>query len=202
MNMSLKMDDTIYIKGFKSEEPEFYCWKHLKDLIGFPTRVFLIRNDIIYVTHPFLDVVPLSENCVDYEVLDDVDMGYHSNLKKELNLLKQMEAPNLPIEKVKKLYKRKLDEQEEPKKSSKDEVLLELINDLNNGDVNNEFLDNFFGGLENLISIVTKKGWLHLIDPFSEGVQNILAQLLLEWMKHTHQCDVVKTPQSLRDLYS
>jgi len=184
MNMSLKMDDTIYIKGFKSEEPEFYCWKHLKDLIGFPTRVFLIRNDIIYVTHPFLDVVPLSENCVDYEVLDDVDMGYHSNLKKELNLLKQMEAPNLPIEKVKKLYKRKIDEQEEPKKSSKDEVLLELINDLNNGDVNNEFLDNFFGGLENLISIVTKKGWLHLIDPFSEGVQYIQNSLLYSFYKN------------------
>ena len=42
--MEVKMGDTIYIKGFKNENPEFYCLKHMKDLIGFPTRVFLIRN--------------------------------------------------------------------------------------------------------------------------------------------------------------
>ena len=56
--MELKMGDTIYIKGFKDEEPEFYCQKHMKDLIGFPTRVFLIRNGEVYVTHPILDAVP------------------------------------------------------------------------------------------------------------------------------------------------
>ena len=183
MNMSFKIDETIYIKGFKSEEPELYCWKHFKDLIGFPTRVFLIRNDVIYVTHPFLDVVPLSENCVDYEVLEDVDMGYHSNLKKELNLLKQMEAPHLPIEKVKKLYKRNIKEQEEPKKSSRDETLLSVINDLNNGDVDKEFLDNFIGGVDNFISLIKKKGWIHLIDPFSEVVEDIQNSLLYSFYK-------------------
>jgi len=184
MNMSLKMGDTIYIKRFQSEDIDFYCYKHLKDLVGFPTRVFLIRNDTIYITHPFLDVVPLSENCVDYEVLDDVDVGHHHNLKKELNLLKQMEVPRIPIEKVKKLYKRKIDEQEEPKKSSRDETLLSVINDLNNGDINTEFLDNFIGGIENFITLVTKKGWLHLIDPFSEGVQYVQNSLLYSFYKN------------------
>ena len=86
MNMSLKMGDTIYIKRFQSEDIDFYCYKHFKDLVGFPTKVFLIRNDTIYVTHPILDVVPLSENCVDYEILEDVDLGYHKDVKNQLNL--------------------------------------------------------------------------------------------------------------------
>ena len=183
MNMSLKMDDTIYIKGFINENPEFYCQKHFKDLIGFPTRVFLIRNDVIYVTHPILDVVPLSDNCVDYEVLEDVDMGYHHKLKDTLSLMKKMEVPHLPIEKVKKLYKRKIDEQEEPKKSSRDEAMLGLINDFNNNEIDLEFLDNFMGGLDNFISLLQKKGWLHLINPFSEGAQDIQNSLFYAFYK-------------------
>jgi len=86
------MGDTIYVKGFKDENPEFYCWKHMKDLIGFPTRVFLIRNDTIYVTHPTLDVVPFSEDCVDYEVIEGVNLGYHRDLKNKQNFVKK----NLP----------------------------------------------------------------------------------------------------------
>ena len=183
MYMSLKMDDTIYIKGFINEKPEFFCRIHFKDLIGFPTRVFLIINDTIYVTHPTLDVVPLSENCVDYEVLEDVDMGYHRKLKDTLSLMKKMGVPKLPVEKVKKLYKRKIDEQEEPKKSSKDEALLSLIDDFNNNKLDLEFLDNFMGGLDNLISILKKKGWLHLINPFSEGAQDIQNSLLYSFYK-------------------
>jgi len=50
--MELKTGDNIYIKRFKSEDIDFYCYKHMNDLVGFPTRVFLVRNDIIYVTHP------------------------------------------------------------------------------------------------------------------------------------------------------
>jgi hypothetical protein len=177
------MDDTIYIKGFINEKPEFYCWKHFNDLIGFPTRVFLIRNDTIYVTHPTLDVVPLSENCVDYEVLEDVDMGYHRKLKDTLSLMKKMGVPRLPVEKVKKLYKSKIDEQEEPKKSSKDEALLSLIDDFNNNEFDLEFLDNFMGGLDNFISILKNKGWLHLINPFSEGAQDIQNRLFYTFYK-------------------
>jgi len=81
--MEVKMGDTIYIKGFKNENPEFYCLKHMKDLIGFPTRVFLIRNGEVYVTHPILDLVPFLEDCVDYEVIEDIDLGYHGDLKKK-----------------------------------------------------------------------------------------------------------------------
>lgn len=183
MNMSLKMDDTIYIKGFKSEDPDFYCWKYLKDLIGFPTRVFLVRNDIIYVTHPILDVVPLSENCVDYEVLEDVDMGYHHNLKDKLSFMKTMGASKIPIERVKKIYKRKLDEQEEEKISSRDQSILNIIEQINNGELDEKFLNNFFGGLDKFLNLVERKGWLHLIDPFASGLEDIQNSMFYAFYK-------------------
>ena len=110
--MELKMGDTIYIKGFKDEKPEFYCQKHMKDLIGFPTRVFLIRNGEVYVTHPILDAVPLSENCVDYEVLEDIDLGYHRELKSRLTDLKRMGLQDIPKNRVSKFFRR-LNESEE-----------------------------------------------------------------------------------------
>jgi hypothetical protein len=184
MNMSLKIDDVIYIHGFKEEEPNFYCLQHFKDLIGFPTRVFLIRNDIIYVTHPTLDVVPLSDNCVDYEVLEDVDVGYHRQLKDKLQMLKQFGAKSVPIDMVKKIFKPKLKEQEEPKKSSRDETILDLVDKFNNNEVDLDFLNSFVGGLDNFINILSKKGWLHLINPFAEGAKEIQNSLFYVFYKN------------------
>lgn len=171
--MSLKMGDIIYIKRFKSEDIDFYCYKHFTDLIGFPTQVFLIRNDIIYVTHPTLDVVPLSDNCVDYEVVEDVDLGYHRQIKDKLQTLRQFGVKSVPIDMVKKVFKPKLKEQEEPKKSSRDEVILDLVDKFNNNELDLDFLNSFVGGLENFINILSKKGWLHLINPFSTGAQDM-----------------------------
>jgi len=173
MNMSLKMDDVIYVHGFKSEYPDFYCYKHFIDLVGLPTRVFLIRNGEIYVTHPTLDVVPLSENCVDYEVLEDVDVGYHRQLKDKLQMLKTHGVKKIPKERLTKIFKPKLKEQEEPKKSSRDEVILDLVDKFNNNELDLDFLNSFVGGLENFINILSKKGWLHLINPFATGAQDM-----------------------------
>jgi hypothetical protein len=176
MNMSLKKGDTIYIKRFKSEDIDFFCYKHFNDLIGFPTQVFLIRNDIVYVTHPTLDVVPLSDNCVDYEVLEDVELGYHKDLKDNLNTLKKMGVKRVPKKLIGNTFGKNIREQEE-EAEDKNQWLLDLINDLNNGDVDEEFLNNFIGGWERFISIVTKKGLLHLIDPFSSEVEDYQNQL-------------------------
>ena len=107
MYMSLENGDVIYIHGFKEENPSFYCSQHFKDLIGLPTRVFLNMSDTIYVTHPILDVVPLYD-CVDYEVLTDVDVGYHHKLKDKLQMLKQFGVKSVPIDMVKKIFKPKL----------------------------------------------------------------------------------------------
>lgn len=174
--MELKQGDSIYIKRFKSEDIDFYCYKHMNDLIGFPTRVFLVRNDIIYVTHPTLDVVPLEDNCVDYEVLEDIDLGYHRELKDKLQALKTMGVKRVPKKTIKNMFSKNINEQEE-EFENKNQWLLDLINDLNNGEIDNDFLNNFVGGWNKFISVVNRKGLLHLIDPFSSAVsdyQNIL----------------------------
>ena len=169
MIMSLKLGDVIYIHGFKNEKPEFFCLKHFKDLIGFPTRVFLIRNDIIYVTHPTLDVVPLSDNCIDYELLDDVNLGGHRELKNMMDTLVKMGVKKIPRSSVKHVFKESVEPEEGLK--GKDKILFDLIQDFNDNEIDLNFLENFVGGLENFISILKRKGWLHLIDPFSNGIE-------------------------------
>ena len=183
MYMSLENGDVIYIHGFKEEKPSFYCSQHFKDLIGLPTRVFLNMSDTIYVTHPILDVVPLYD-CVDYEVLTDVDVGYHHKLKDKLQMLKQFGVKSIPIDMVKKIFKPKLKEQEEPKKSSRDETLLDLVDKFNNNEVDLDFLESFVGGLDNFINILSKKGWLHLINPFADGAKDLQNSLFYSFYKN------------------
>lgn len=183
MYMSLENGDVIYIHGFKEEKPSFYCSQHFKDLIGLPTRVFLNMSDTIYVTHPILDVVPLYD-CVDYEVLTDVDVGYHHKLKDKLQMLKQFGVKSVPIHMVKKIFKPKLKEQEEPKKSSRDEALLDLVDKFNNNEIDLEFLESFVGGLDNFINILSKKGWLHLINPFADGAKDLQNSLFYSFYKN------------------
>jgi hypothetical protein len=177
MNMSLEIGNVIYIHGFKREKPNFSCLQHFKDLIGLPTRVFLNMSGTIYVTHPILDVVPLYD-CVNYEVLEDVDLGYHKDVKNKLNLMAQMGASRIPVQKVKKLFKRKLDEQEEDKVSPREQSILNIIEQINNGELDEEFLNEFFGGLDRFLNLVDRKGLLHLIDPFASELEDIQNSIL------------------------
>jgi hypothetical protein len=140
-------------------------------------------SDTIYVTHPILDVVPLYD-CVDYEVLTDVDVGYHHKLKDNLQMLKQFGVKSVPIDMVKKIFKPKLKEQEEPKKSSRDETLLDLVDKFNNNEVDLDFLESFVGGLDNFINILSKKGWIHLINPFAEGAKELQNSLFYSFYKN------------------
>ena len=172
--MELKMGDTIYIKGFKDEEPEFYCQKHMKDLIGFPTRVFLIRNGDVYVTHPILDVVPLSENCVDYEVLDDIDLGYHRELKSRLSDLKRMGIEDISKNRVSKFF-RKLNESEEL--SKKQQKIINILNYIERGELETDDLERLFGSVKEFIDVVIENnliGELDLSNVVYDDYQNYL----------------------------
>ena len=180
--MGLEMGDVIYIKGFKNEEPEFYCQKHMKDLIGFPTRVFLVRNDTIYVTHPTLDVVPLSENCVDYEVLEDVNLGYHKDLKNMMDTLRKMGVKKIPRGSVTQIFKESVEPEQEMK--GRDKVIFDMIQQLNDNEIDLEFLEKYVGGLDSFISILKRKGWLHLLDPFANATQDIQNALLYSFYKN------------------
>ncbi len=155
------MGDTIYIKGFKDEKPEFYCEQHMKDLIGFPTRVFLIRNGEVYVTHPILDVVPLSENCVDYEVLEDIDLGYHRELKSRLSDLKRMGIEDISKNRVSKFF-RKLNESEEL--SKKQQKIINILRYIEEGELETDDLERLFGGVKEFIDTVIENNLVGKID--------------------------------------
>ena len=164
----LKKGDIIYIKSFLDDNPEFFCWKHLKDLVGMPTQVTFVNhnNGIIYITHPFYDKVPFNEGCVDYEVLNDYEEGEHQNIKssqKDILSLIQKDLSDKDKDFVTDYtFKKKLKEnEEERKKSKKEEKLLDIINDIENGDLD---IDSF-GGVDNLLDIIKEEDMLHLINP-------------------------------------
>lgn len=181
--MSLQQTDVIYIKGYKTKSPSFYCEKHFRDLIGFPTKVLTVRNGEVYVTHPELDVVPMDEDCIDYVILDDINVGYHHNLKEKLQLMKLMGVKRVPMGLLSKIFDLSLNEQEEVKKIKSDDVLVDLIDKLNNNEVDIDFLNNFIGGLANFISLLKKKGMLDKLDPFAESFEDIQNSLFYAFYK-------------------
>jgi len=164
----LKKGDIIYIKSFLDDNPEFYCWKHLKDLIGIPTQITFVNhnNGIIYITHPFYDKVPFNEGCVDYEVVSDYEEGEHKDIKssqKDILSLIQKDLSDKDKDFVTDyIFKKKLKEnEEERKKSNKEEKFLDIINDIENGDLDVEV----FGGIEKFLDIIKEEDMLHLINP-------------------------------------
>ena len=163
-----KMGDVIYIKGFKEDKPEFFCWKHLKDLIGLPTKVLLIRNEVIYVTHPVLDAVPFNPECVDYEVMENIDLGYHRELKQNQGHLIKLLGDVLKDEGNKKftvdfLKKDDLKESEEKEMTKIQKTLIEFIQDFEDGDT--EIVDGAFGGISNFLELIKEEGLISYIDP-------------------------------------
>ena len=202
--MELKMGDTIYVKGFKDEKPEFYCWKHMKDLIGLPTRVFLERNGDVFVTHPILDAVPLSENCVDYEVLKDIDLGYHRELKSRLTDLKRMGMKKIPQKHIGKIF-RSDNLNEEESKPNMEERLVNIIRRLEDGDDDDsltiDMVDKFFGSVQNFINILDKKELIQHLNPLNvvwDDYQNYLLYKKVEsdpsyvWTVVDSLSDIVK----------
>jgi hypothetical protein len=178
--MELKMGDAIYVKGFKDEKPEFYCWKHMKDLIGYPTKVFLVRNGDVFVTHPILDVVPLSKDCVDYEVIEGVDLGYHRDLKKNQIIAKKMGMEKIPQKHIGKIF-RNDNLNEEESKPNMEKRLVDIIRRLEDGGDDDsltiDMVEKFFGSIQNFINILDKKELIQHLNPLNvvwDDYQNYL----------------------------
>jgi hypothetical protein len=68
---------------------------------------------------------------------------------------------------------RVLREEEEQKSSKIDEKLMGIIEKLNDGEIDIEFLNKFMGGLDNFISLLQKRNLLYLIDPFNNSFDEI-----------------------------
>jgi hypothetical protein len=176
--MELKMGDTIYVKGFKDEKPEFYCWKHMKDLIGFPTRVFLERNGDVFVTHPTLDVVPFSEDCVDYEVIEGVDLGYHRDLKNKQNFVKKMGMDKVPQKNIGKIFKNLNEDEEKKELTNTQKKLLTILKKFESEDIGKSYIENSIGGIDKFLNLLEKQNLMGYIDPL-ETVWDEFENLLL-----------------------
>jgi len=161
------MGDTIYIKGFKDEKPEFYCWKHMKDLIGFPTRVFLIRNGDVFVTHPILDVVPFSEDCVDYEVIEGFNLGYHRDLKDKQNLVKKMGMNKVSQKNIGKIFKNLNEDEEKKELTNTQKKLINILKKFESEDIGTSYIDDAIGGVPRFLDLLEKQNLMGYINPLN-----------------------------------
>jgi hypothetical protein len=69
------------------------------------------------------------------------------------------------------------EEEEEKKSTSSNDRILNIINKINDGEMDFEMVEKLFGSLDRFISIISKRGLLHDINPFNpnfEGIQNRL----------------------------
>ena len=71
-------------------------------------------------------------------------------------------------------------EEEEQKPSKINEKLMGIIEKLNDGELDIEFINKFMGGLDNFISLLQKRNLIHLIDPFNSSFENIQNTLFYE----------------------
>jgi hypothetical protein len=68
---------------------------------------------------------------------------------------------------------RVLREEEEQKSSKIDEKLMGIIEKLNDGELDIEFINKFMSGLDNFISLLQKRNLINLIDPFNSSFEDI-----------------------------
>lgn len=175
--MTLQTGDYIIIRGYNQDN--FFSNKHFRKLLNKPTRVWDWGNKGIYIAHPELDLVPLSDDVVYDKVIDSEDLPDHWDYKKKSDEFSKLSSrADVTDEKplLKFLKKKNIKEQNEENLSEKDEKFLKIIKKLED-DEGIEFFDKFFGGIENYFEILSKKGLLNRIDPFNpiyEDYQNRL----------------------------
>ena len=168
----LKNGDIILIKGFQSQDNvEFYCYQHYKDLIGLPTRVSVHHGEN-YVTHPVLDLVPLNETCVDFDILESSDEDSHWDIKSKLQLYQQMMGgqKSVPknLDKLKNFFlKKNINESEDELLTPKQQKLINLVDKIESDELSIEEIENLIGDFGLLIKKLNDEGILSYIDPFN-----------------------------------
>jgi len=173
--MNLQTGDYIIIRGYNKDN--FFSEKHFRKLLNKPTRVWDWGNGRIYIAHPDLDLVPLNDDVIYDKVIDSEDLPGHKEYKSKFGEFSKLTGrADVPDEKplLKFLRKKNIKEEEEEQKPSKiDEKLMGIIQKLNEGEVDIEFINKFMGGLDNFISLLQKRNLLNLIDPFNSSFSDI-----------------------------
>jgi len=172
--MTLQTGDYIIIRGYNQDN--FFSEKHFRKLLNKPTRVWDWGNGRIYIAHPDLDLVPLNDDVVYDKVIDSEDLPDHWGYKKKSDEFSKLTGrADVPDEKplIKFLRKKNIKEEEEQKSSKIDEKLIGVIQKLNDGEIDIEFINKFMGGLDNFIPLLQKRNLIHLIDPFNNSFSDI-----------------------------
>ena len=172
--MTLQTGDYIIIRGYNQDN--FFSEKHFRKLLNKPTRVWDWGNGRIYIAHPDLDLVPLNDDVIYDKVIDSEDLPGHKEYKKKSDEFSKLTGrADIPSEKpfLKFLRKKNIKEEEEQKPSKIDEKLMGVIQKLNDGEVDIEFINKFMGGLDNFIPLLQKRNLIHLIDPFNNSFSDI-----------------------------
>jgi len=76
------------------------------------------------------------------------------------------------------------EEEEQEKKLSPNDRILNLIDKINRGEMELETIEKLFGSLDRFISIISKRGLLHDIDPFNEVFQDFQNSLLYSFVQN------------------
>lgn len=67
--------------------------------------------------------------------------------------------------------------------SDKDRSLLKMMADLENGEIDSDFIDNIFGGIDSFFKILTKRGLLDYIDPFANWPDRFVNTIHLAFLR-------------------
>jgi hypothetical protein len=67
--------------------------------------------------------------------------------------------------------------------SSKDRSLLKMIRDLENGEIDGDFIGNIFGGIDSFFKILAKRGLLDYIDPFANWPDRFVSTIHLAFLR-------------------
>jgi hypothetical protein len=128
--MNLQTGDYIIIRAYNKDN--FYSDKHFRKLLNKPTRVWDFGNRGVYIAHPDLDLIPLSDDVVYDKVIDSEDLPGHKEYKSKfgefLKLTRNADLPNeKPFLKYLKKKKKNIKEEEEKKESKLDKSILKII---------------------------------------------------------------------------
>jgi hypothetical protein len=172
--MDLQTGDYIIIRDYNKDN--FFSEKHFRKLLNKPTRVWDWGNKGIYVSHPDWDLVPLNDDVVYDKIIDSKDLPGHKEYKSKFGEFSKLTGrADVPDEKplLKFLRKKNIKEEEEQKPSKIDEKLIGIVEKLNDGELDIEFINKFMGGLDTFISLLQKRNLLYLINPFNKSFEDI-----------------------------
>lgn len=168
--MKFKEGDVIFINSIKDNN-DFWCKSWYTGLIGFPTKIVLTdRQGVQYVTHPELDMIPLRTNCIDFDVIKDIEVEGHRDLKDK------QKSKN--IERSLNFFKTKLKESEEkPSLTKSQEKLVNILNKFQSGDINSSYIGNALGSVSKFIDLLERQNLIGYLDPLNsvwEDYENYL----------------------------